>query len=202
MNLVRGRWKNFYWQTRWNTFEQWNDLAIRQTRWNARRSRGPMEGSGAPREPVLPPFQKDCEKTSNIRIVILWRSALVEGRLAKAEEDAASKYLLHRTELPVAARTWCTHTAKASQRDEDLLRYKRILCCTWMCSCLPRPPAPQPNPPQNEGENSASQDSGAKCSSKSKSPQPWWPWPQPPTTQALPALPLYLLCAALLSSAS
>ena len=86
-------------------FAQWNDLAIRQTRWNARRSRGPMEGSGAPREPVLPPLQEDCEKTSNIRIVILWRSALVEGRLATAEGDAASKYLLHRTELPVAAKT-------------------------------------------------------------------------------------------------
>ena len=65
-----------------------------------------MEGSGAPREPVLPPFQiEDCEKTSNIRIVILWQFALVEGRLATAEGDAASKYLLHRTKLPVVART-------------------------------------------------------------------------------------------------
>ena len=104
MHLVKGL-------VRWNTFAQFffakrNDLAIRQTRWNARRSRGLMEGSAAPREPVLPPIQiEDCEKTSNIRIVILWRSALVEGRLATALGDAASKYLLHRTELPVAAKT-------------------------------------------------------------------------------------------------
>ena len=56
MHLVKGLLRKFL-------LTEWNDPAIRQTRWNARRSRGPMEGSGAPREPVLPPFQiEDCEK--------------------------------------------------------------------------------------------------------------------------------------------